>query len=197
MGNKKILVVGSKFKEISNMESILSYEQLIQKTLSNQLIQSDIFFEQGVCEEMLTNYKDLLAKYKHRKSITICSYFERNTRCEKKFTHKKLDFNTLISDPEKIDEKKYSSVLMIDERCAEISDHVTGKHIQLMVLIEAARQMVMAVTEKFFIPADMRNQLSFVSENTETHCDRFALPFFTILFYEIECQKILPGNNIM
>ena len=197
MSNKAILVVGNKFQSISNGHDIISYEELIQKTWSYELTDTEVFFEQGVSEESVDEYKNSILRLGTRKPSRVYSYFDEYTRCDKKLTHKRLAYNALISDPQALSEKKYSSVLMIDERCAEVSDHVTGKHIQLMVLVEAARQMVLAVTEKFFIPEAIRHEMSFVAEEVDTQFKQFALPFSTTLIYEIENQRILPGNNIV
>ena len=54
--------------------------------------------------------------------------------------HKKLDFNVLVSAPIQIGADEFSFALLIDERCAEISDHVTGQHVPGMLVLEAARQ---------------------------------------------------------
>lgn len=54
----------------------------------------------------------------------------------------------------------FESHLMLNDRCAEMSDHVTGQHLQGMILIEAARQMTLAVTEMYFIDSNDREKIS-------------------------------------
>lgn len=63
-------------------------------------------------------------------------------------THKHKTSNIMISDPQKIAKDRFNAHLMVDAQCAEMSDHITGRHIQGMVLIEAARQMMLACAEK-------------------------------------------------
>src|SRR5690625_6326666 len=42
--------------------------------------------------------------------------------------------------------------LIIDEDCELMNDHLSGQHVQGMVLIEAARQAMLVVTEQFLMP---------------------------------------------
>ena len=39
--------------------------------------------------------------------------------------------------------------------------------------------------------------MNFVAENLQAHFTQFVLPFSVTLIYEIEKQRILPGNNII
>ena len=119
------------------------------------------------------------------------SYFDEHERCPGHLTHKVKYQNTLISDPKKIDEDYYRSLLMIDEDCAELSDHVTGKHIQFMVLIEAARQMVNAVTEKYYSD---RSKI-FLAKNIGVQFSNFVYPFKTEMNYKVLDKKIKIGGN--
>lgn len=61
-------------------------------------------------------------------------------------THKRRPENTLISTPREIEPGVYDLDLLIEEDSELLLDHVTGQHIQGMVLVEAARQTFLAVT---------------------------------------------------
>ena len=72
-------------------------------------------------------------------------------------------------------------VLLIDDECADLSDHVTGKHVQFMVLLEAARQMGNAVTQKFHSTAAKM----YLAENINVDFKAFAYPFQVDLEYRV------------
>lgn len=91
-------------------------------------------------------------------------------------THKRHPQNIIISDPQHHSDRSYVALLRIDDRCAEMSDHLSGKHVQGMVLIEASRQMVLAVGEKFLISPAHRGQRAFVTHRIDTQFHDFVLP---------------------
>lgn len=67
-------------------------------------------------------------------------------------SHKQNPKNTLVSMPRQLTEDSFELHLMIDEDCELMNDHLSGQHVQGMVLIEAARQAMLVVTEKFLMP---------------------------------------------
>ena len=75
-------------------------------------------------------------------------------------THKHNHENVLISKPNKLEENIYLSELIVFQNNELIIDHQTGLHVQGMVLIEAIRQMFIAVVEKFF--QKKRNHMLFL-----------------------------------
>ncbi len=195
MKNKAIHVVGNKFCAISNGANIISYSELIEKTINNELLQYDIFFEQGISEDIVAEYKKLFCQPVDKKIASIYSYFDEDSRCDNKLTHKHFSYNTLISDPKKISDEKYSSILIIDERCAEMSDHVTGKHIQGMVLMEAARQMTIATLEKYFIKGSQNHAVKFVMNEFQSKFYNYAFPMGLVLCLKIISNSGMTNNN--
>jgi hypothetical protein len=75
-----------------------------------------------------------------------------------KTVHKKNPLNALISPIVKTD-SDYSCNLIVPAGNDMVSDHVTGEHISGMVLIEAARQMSMAVIDSRFQDGKKRYQI--------------------------------------
>lgn len=195
--NSYYIIVGNIFKNLSDQKLILTVEELIAKLTNNTIHYGFLNLQQGISENEVYQIKDILKKKNLLTAFTVSSYFDEATRCQNELTHKSQSFNTLISEPFTTTEQSYSSLLMIDSRCAEMSDHVTGKHIPMMVLTEAARQMVMAVTEKFFIPEKLRGHLSFVANRTELKFTQFVFPFRTEIHCNILKQKVLAGNNLL
>ena len=185
------IIVGNRFSAISNQTQILTYTELLESIHHGTIKNGRLNIEQGISEEQVSWLKRLIQKYHLNNAISITSYFDEFERCPHLFNHKARHFNTLISTPREIDRLHFYSVLMIDDRCAEMSDHVTGSHIQMMLLVEAARQMVLATTEKFFIESTFRGKLSFIANSVESTFTQFVFPFFTEVHCHVMKQRIL------
>jgi len=111
------------------------------------------------------------------------------------YTHKREPRNIIISEPQQSADTEYVATLLADDACAEMSDHLSGKHIQGTVLLEAARQMVLAVGEKFFIAATHRGELSFVTHHVEARFHDFVLPLEVEIRCRIEGVRRGAGSN--
>jgi hypothetical protein len=61
--------------------------------------------------------------------------------------HKDRAENVLITEPQRVASDTFVSDLVLHARNELMQDHLTGEHIQGMVLAEACRQMFLAVTE--------------------------------------------------
>jgi hypothetical protein len=109
-------------------------------------------------------------------------------------THKHESRNVMISVPERAaGPEAFESLLMLDEACAEMSDHMTGQHLQGMVLIEAARQMFIAVAERFYARST-RPRSYFVISRFQTEFHSFAFPIHTLVQLRVISQKSRPDD---
>ncbi|HDR9157341.1 TPA: hypothetical protein QDB05_003864 [Burkholderia vietnamiensis] len=178
MTEKMLYVVGNRFGELANGDTIVSIDDAIERCRSGRIDASRLSLQQGVSEQQ---HEALLDVLNGRHDIRLASYFDEYRRCSGELTHKAKKENTLISDPQSMaDGHSYTSILMIDDACAELSDHVTGKHVQFMVLIEAARQMGNAVTQKFHSTGTK----IYLAEEIRVNFATFVYPFET----RIECR---------
>ncbi|HEY6926353.1 MAG TPA: AfsA-related hotdog domain-containing protein [Steroidobacteraceae bacterium] len=108
-------------------------------------------------------------------------------------THKLFPRNIIISDPGMLTEVDYAARLLIDEGCAEMSDHLSGKHIQGMVLVEAARQMVLAVGEKYLLSG--RGRAGFITHRMDVEFHELVLPFEVDIRLHIDRLRRADSNN--
>ncbi|MFP2929959.1 AfsA-related hotdog domain-containing protein [Pyxidicoccus sp. 3LG] len=108
-----------------------------------------------------------------------------------KLVHKRAPENVMISIPERVGEDLYHACLVVDDRCAEMSDHTTGQHLQGMLLMEAGRQMSLAVTEHYFLQQKPGRSNFFVINRFELEYLKFAFPVRT----EMECQLRWAGRR--
>jgi hypothetical protein len=101
-------------------------------------------------------------------------------RAPSKLSHKSNSRNTLISTPRQLTEDTFELHLMIDENCELMSDHLSGQHIQGMVLIEAARQAMLAVTEQFLMP-DNDIDYAFIFNSLSVTYSHYTFPVSAII----------------
>lgn len=109
----------------------------------------------------------------------------RNVRASRLQTHKHHIHNSIISHPARVGDNCFEAALLLDERCELMADHQTGQHIQGMILIEAARQLFLAVTEEYFIGQAVHDRYYFVINNIEVKFMGFVFPLGAMLRYEI------------
>ncbi len=186
--NKTIkFVVGDVFKGFTCHDAVISVSEL-----KDELARQDTSTQPThyVLSQGIDQQSDGFLKY-----LVGCSNTSRPL-ADGKLTHKHKEHNILITDPEQKSERLYRSDIIIDSRCADISDHNTGAHIQGMVLIEAARQMVTAVTESFYLSEEEKNTYYFVLNNMKSSFSNFAFPLAMTLDCDVVLAEFDKNGNI-
>ncbi len=90
--------------------------------------------------------------------------------------HKHREANVLLADLRQAAENRYAARLRLADDNELIVDHLTGTHIQGMVLIEAARQLMLAVTEEFVLPTMPEREWVYVMSTLDTRFERCVFP---------------------
>jgi hypothetical protein len=195
----QLYVVGDKFKNFSENPKVISISalEILVNSINEKIETSEqylIYVGQGISTERLKILDAKIAQANIENIIQLKTpeYYE---KADSNLTHKHKIENIMISDPMRQDADHYISVLMLDDNCAEMSDHVTGQHIQGMVLVEAARQMTLAVTEKYFLDENSRRKIDFVTNHLETNFHNFVFPLDVKIDYEIKKIRGLAGNQ--
>lgn len=195
---KNIFVVGDKLKNLSIHSSVYTISSLKKLIKSNEYCMSlekyIVHFGQGLSELQV---KEILKIVEcHGMSDRIIFKDSRlNTKSNSRLTHKCLSKNIMISEPIKINDEIYHCDLMLEDDCDEMNDHVTGVHIQGSVIIEAARQMVLAVSEKYFIPNTCKQKLNFVTHKIDTTFHQYVFPIPVVMKYRVSEIKMNRNNN--
>ncbi len=186
----KIYIVGDRFSELAEFPEVFTFSDFFQK---KELLKTckDIHVCQGVDHDELKMIAGLGYNVTERIS----------ERVDKKLAHKWKDDNVLITKPEKKDDRIYEAALVINDECAEMSDHVTGKHIQGLLLIEAARQMFMATTELYDLDDEKRGGYSYVLNNLNITFNAFLFPFdvriiLTVLYKEWKKDQLFKSVSV-
>lgn len=79
--------------------------------------------------------------------------------------------------------------MLLHERNELILDHLTGQHIQGMVLTEACRQMFLAVTEQFCLDGYPAAKRYFVINSMHIRYQAFAFPLPAEIRYRLLSQE--------
>lgn len=194
MGDRIVLIVGDKFLQFAASKDVMTVTQLRSLLSLPQMIRLDanrftLLPGQGLGDDDMDAVTALAAASPHRESFNLRMWKQRPRRAPGKLSHKRRPENTLISEPRRRSEDQFEMDLLIDEDCELMADHQTGQHVQGMVLMEAARQSFLAVTEVFFLPADA-GKFYFVINELSASYSRFAFPVDARIHYTIREKDI-------
>ncbi|ACH82412.1 hypothetical protein Lferr_0151 [Acidithiobacillus ferrooxidans ATCC 53993] len=103
--------------------------------------------------------------------------------------HKAQQHNVLITTPTYANDGKYKAKLLFDERCAEMSDHVTGTHVPGILLFEAGRQMMIAGATLHWSSDIQEGSHFFTFDEAKIRYYQFSMPF------EVDIHLELNGTN--
>jgi hypothetical protein len=192
---KSIFVVGDKFKDFGQHEQVLTLNELTTLLQGNdqaKLNNVSLVAGQGISEADVQQIVALSANSNHSSTIDTSLLLRHPARAGMSTTHKRRFVNSIISTPRQLSSDIYEADLLVDERSELMNDHQTGQHIQGMILVEAARQLFLAVTEEFYIAADDHRDYYFVINQMDTKYMAFVFPIGARLRYEIVEQSL--GN---
>jgi len=189
-----IFIVGNKFHEFSKHESVKTLEELGEMVRTNSFTGlpsgSRIIAGQGIREAELQALHDQGVWSLAAHGVDIAPAMQRRPRASRLQTHKHHLRNAIISHPERLGDDHFQAELLLDERSELMNDHQTGQHIQGMILIEAARQMFLAVTEEYFIGVEESKPYYFVINQVSVSFTGFVFPVAATLDYRIHSKDI-------
>jgi len=193
MWNNIYIVVGDRFNGFCNDEdSVLTESSLIEKLFTDPIPDYEVLFliEQGV----RINEIHSAIKLKDPSGLFYKTIKKRDVpRAIKRLAHKSNPENILVSYPIKVNDTEYEMELILDQ-CGEMFlDHMTGMHIQGMVLLEAARQSFLAVTELFYLSNEKKDYY-FVIKNIDTRFISFVFPLYSYIKYTV-CSYTKKDNR--
>jgi hypothetical protein len=120
---------------------------------------------------------------------------EISVKATRSLTHKHVPSNIVITPPLSRGDGTYVAQLIFDDDCADVSDHLTGQHIPGMLVAESARQMMIAVTEKFFVAEQVRSGVRFITDRMEIDYLAFLLPVpVEILYIPLSVRRAGENN---
>lgn len=185
MNNRILLVVGDKFAAyiqgkdaitVSQLRGLLSLSIHLLPTRETTVLVPG----QGLGDKTVKRLLEEASTSPNLAHFDFSLWHQMPKRAASSLSHKHIAANTLISEPRQRSADTYTLHLLIDEDCELMNDHQTGQHIQGMVLIEATRQTLLAVTEKFLLP---RNDIdyAFVFNGLSVSYNHYAFPVSAVL----------------
>jgi len=194
-GVRTLVVVGDRFAEFATLNGAITVSKLANliDRLSLEIeLPQQVIFGQGVSESWLNYLKKRAAT--HNLSIKFVGEWLISARTGRRYCHKQQRRNVLITDPQRASPSQFHMLLSIDDECEIMSDHVSGYHIQGMVLIEAARQVFLAVTECFLLP--LKEAYYFAINKFNISYLKFAFPVSTDIHFDLIDSEIGKGDKL-
>jgi hypothetical protein len=109
--------------------------------------------------------------------------------------HKRIATNTLIADLRQEADGHFVAGMRLHGDNELLLDHQTGQHVQGMVVVEAARQMFLAVSERFYASRHPERSYYYVIESMNTDFENFLFPLAaTIEFVTVQADVADPAR---
>lgn len=171
-----LLVVNDLFRSMEKHDGIVLIDNL-EKAISDAEFDKDkaiLHLGQALSDEDVDRLASILKRHGLDHKIASSEF----TALDKKIAHKCLKENVLIGPISKEPETgAYKSALIVHAKNDIISDHVTGEHLSGMVLVEAARQLTMAVADE--ILRGRGERMYYLLHDIHAIYDTFVHPFET------------------
>ncbi len=196
----KICIVGNKLQAFSNNKNVFTVGEFLllvnlELKIANGQNCYQVHVGQGLSDSCLNKVFASIKQHGLSQRFAFSGITEQTKRASCELTHKQDAKNIMISEPEKITDATFSCYLMLDENCAEMSDHLTGQHIQGMVLVESARQLINALTEKYFLSDKKYGEASYVLNTIDTKFLQYVFPLEVKFICEIEKIRRIPSGD--
>lgn len=184
MHNRILLVVGDKFANYVKGKDAVTLSQLrgllsLSIPLPNQGV-TLLVPGQGLGDESVAQLLKEAAASPNLAFFDFTLWHNLPKRATRALSHKHYSANTLISEPRQLSEDLFELHMMIDEDCELMNDHQSGQHVQGMILIEAARQTIVAVTEAYLLPKN-GIEYAFVLNSLTVSYSHYTFPVGAVL----------------
>ena len=184
MKDEPVLVVGDDFSGFGSLKGATTVSRLacmLDGRATNGTLPGHVVVGQGVSESWLNYMKSRVEARGLSMEFTGGQHVVQRTG--RRFAHKHQRRNILVTDPVQVSASRYQCQLSVEDGCEITSDHVTGFHLQGMLLLEAARQTFLAVTEWFLLQSTEKHY--FVINCMDVRYLKFAFPVLTDIKFDV------------
>ena len=188
------VVVGNKFESFSKNKNVITFTELadILKSKEIDAIEPKTMFlpGQGLGESEIYSLMEIAEHRQLTQRFDFQLRALRPVRAQGRYSHKRNPRNTIISVPRRIEDDCFALDLLVDQESELMADHVTGQHIQGMILVEAARQSFLAITEEFYVPTSVDESYYYIIHKIEAEFLNFVFPVQAEMRYNIVNKRI-------
>lgn len=184
MQTAPVLVVGDDYADFGSLDGSITVSQLaalLDGKAGGDALPTCVIIGQGVSESWLNYLKSRVTARSPEIKFSDAKHVSERTG--RSFAHKHRRQNILVTDPVQVSRTLYQCQLSVVDGCDITSDHITGYHLQGMLLIEAGRQTFLAVTERFLLENNEKHY--FVINSMEARYLKFAFPVPTDIQFEL------------
>lgn len=176
---RTLFLVGDAFAEFAEHEGVMTVSQLARQIRKGAFPRgaglASVTLGQGVSQFDVQFVRDTVARRGLTGMVVIDDRALRN-RAGRELVHKHRAENVLISLPRRTGPGCFESDLLVDSGNEVMSDHLTGQHMQGMLVMEAGRQMFIAVAERHYLPLEAVGNSYFVIDTFTTRYRNFLFP---------------------
>jgi hypothetical protein len=197
---QKMMIVGDRFSAFAlDKEAVLTISEFSSLVWAGGVTsEALVTLGQGVDYDRLMGIADL-SKRRHGIEIAFSNLEilvdQRDTEhCSK--VHKHRRENVMVSRPVARDENTYTAWLMVQDEGELLNDHMTGQHVQGIVLTEAGRQMLLVTSEYFLLDEEAKGKSYFVLNTLSSTYSRFAFPLPTQIEFRILSMSRKKGLSL-
>ena len=190
MSTNNFIIVGDDYKGFAQQAGVFTVSAFYQMMLDDQSwpdSSAQIILGQGIGY----NDRDFIASALAKRGVE--NFYPYASLASLQDTHKRSNENVMITEPRKLDRLAYEFDLTITDKVDRLSDHVTGKHVGAMLLMEAARQATIVVLEEAYSKLS-GEKFSMVLDKFESKFEAYLFPLPTTLTTRIYEIKVSPKN---
>lgn len=182
-----LVVVANQFQEFSRHSNVLSHEALLDMLMhrNDSLRGTRVIAGQGLDARELRHVHQLAIAQGYREEFAHWHAWAAAAPASRDLSHKRRPENVLISTPQACADGGYCARLVLHPHNELMLDHLTGQHVQGMVLLEACRQMFLAVTERFHLDGFEPAQRYFVLNEMSVRYTAFTFPLPAEIRYRL------------
>ncbi|WP_444997190.1 AfsA-related hotdog domain-containing protein [Aliikangiella sp. IMCC44359] len=182
--NPVLILVSDKFSEFAKNLGVMTYSDFIEGISIGTVEAEVVIVGQGFSSRAIELLQSAVNNSPLRDKISLI--LPDRDIVDSSLVHKKNKKNVVVSNLCRLSERQYKATLLLDESCDEMADHVTGQHVQGTLLIEAARQFMMAVLETEAFGSDERGEYSYVLNEINVSYSRYLFPINAEMICSIE-----------
>ncbi|MES2295809.1 MAG: AfsA-related hotdog domain-containing protein [Pseudomonadota bacterium] len=139
--NTILVIVGNRFDAFANDNNCSTLDGFLRQERAALAPLTRLILGQGLDTAALGRIRARLRELELDQAIEVEEVVSQKAQAAA--VHKRCQTNVMITRATETGLRSFGAHLVIDEACAELSDHVTGLHIQGTLFIEAARQAFM------------------------------------------------------